>query len=558
MVESVWQTFAAVEERNHLAFSTVLMSPQFGIWLARSLRLMRGGATSSVPLWVELGQIHAAAVAAAARGGTNLSTRIPVLNGCAMLPTLGMARFPDSGRKGVVDAQVVGGRARLRSDGQEVHIPTDPGVDGPHWFGLRQVRAQHDGRTLEVWLDDIDPYRDLADPVPARRLDDHDLAEWRSLLVAAWHLLLRIWPEQADAMAAGLSSVVPLPPGDGLETRSASTGDGFGAALISPPYDPETLAVSLVHEFQHIKLGGLLYLLPLLDPRAQSTFVYAPWRDDPRPLSGLLQGIYAFFGISQYWLRRWPTAAPDQRPSAEFEFAYSRRQTSQGMTALRRSPLLTEAGRAFVHRLGRRVDAQQTVRVSTAAARAAWAMATEHRATWQMRHLEPDSDAVMRLAQAYLSGDPVRASGVTRFAPGSAEDEHWHHGRLALHRMRLRSPARFDAIARDGAPLPVHLRGVVRADVAFMAGNSLAAEAGYRAMITNDPDDIAAWSGLAVAVAANRSTPAWHTLTARPELVRAVYRTARASHPGPISPTSVVEWLSRGSAHRAVLPLALS
>ena len=27
---------------------------------------------------------------------------------------------------------------------------------------------------------------------------------------------------------------------------------------------------------------------------------YAPWRDDPRPISGLLQGIYAFVCITEF------------------------------------------------------------------------------------------------------------------------------------------------------------------------------------------------------------------------------------------------------------------
>ncbi|WP_203902437.1 HEXXH motif-containing putative peptide modification protein [Virgisporangium aliadipatigenens] len=36
-----------------------------------------------------------------------------------------------------------------------------------------------------------------------------------------------------------------------------------------------TLAVSLVHEFQHIKLGGLLHVLPFLHEHAPSERVVA-------------------------------------------------------------------------------------------------------------------------------------------------------------------------------------------------------------------------------------------------------------------------------------------
>ena len=50
------------------------------------------------------------------------------------------------------------------------------------------------------------------------------------------------------------------------------------------PADGETLALLLIHEFQHVKLGAVLDLLDLCDPADRRLF-YAPWRDDPRPLA---------------------------------------------------------------------------------------------------------------------------------------------------------------------------------------------------------------------------------------------------------------------------------
>lgn len=49
---------------------------------------------------------------------------------------------------------------------------------------------------------------------------------------------------------------------------------------------------TLVHEFQHIMLGGVLHVAPV-HCAVQRQRSYAPWRDDPRPLGGLLQGVYA-------------------------------------------------------------------------------------------------------------------------------------------------------------------------------------------------------------------------------------------------------------------------
>ena len=39
--------------------------------------------------------------------------------------------------------------------------------------------------------------------------------------------------------------------------------------------------------------------MPLAEPGEQK--VYAPWRQDPRPAGGLLQGIYAHLGIARFW-----------------------------------------------------------------------------------------------------------------------------------------------------------------------------------------------------------------------------------------------------------------
>ena len=59
------------------------------------------------------------------------------------------------------------------------------------------------------------------------------------------------------------------------------------------------MAETLVHEFQHVKLCGLLDMVPLAASGAEK--VYAPWRQDPRPAGGLLQGIYAHLGIVRFW-----------------------------------------------------------------------------------------------------------------------------------------------------------------------------------------------------------------------------------------------------------------
>ena len=555
-LDTAWSVLETIEAKDPQAVDTVLMSPQFGIWLARALRLLRRGAASPAPLWAEIGHLHAATFAIAVRAGVELKTRVPVLRGYAMIPTLGMAHLPGPLPWDIATASTSPeSGSSLRLGDEVVVLPTDPESASPRWWGQRQVSATAEDRTLCVALDDLDPYRDLADPVPPLRLDERAAAEWVDRIDGAWDLINRIWPDNASAMAVGMSAIAPLPADERNENRSASTGDGFGAALISPPPDPATLAVSLVHEFQHIKLGGLLHLVPLLDLDANSVLTYAPWRDDPRPLPGLLQGVFAFFGIAGFWQRYRSCTDGTARAIADFEFAYARRQTRIGMRTLARSPFLTPHGHTFAEELARKVYALQADPVPAAAAHAAWAIAIDHQSTWRIRHLHPDGDAVGRLAEAFVARAAARTVRAVSYTIAADEDRHWYHGRLALHRIGQLAPQRLRAVAAGALPVPPSW-GVTRADVAFAVGDSVRAEAAFRAMITSDPVNIHAWSGLVLSAAANRSTPAWRTLVRRPELVRAIYLHARRHRRSAASPIDVAEWLRHagGIATRPATP----
>ena len=66
---------------------------------------------------------------------------------------------------------------------------------------------------------------------------------------------------------------------------------------------------------------------------------FAPWRVDPRPTSGLIQGVYAFLGIADSWhrLRR----SPALRDQATAEFAENRTLVAAGLTTLEHSTELT-------------------------------------------------------------------------------------------------------------------------------------------------------------------------------------------------------------------------
>src|SRR5262249_38369964 len=156
------------------------LHPQVGSWAAYALRRQLGQASSSLPLWADFGGVHTLSLVAAARAGLSWRTQVPIRAGQVMLPTLGMARFPQVAPAAVAEAATDGGRIRLSSGDHQVTVPAYPTADSSGWWGLRRVRVGDD-LVLSVWLDDLDPFRDLGDPVPAARLDAAELERWQRL-----------------------------------------------------------------------------------------------------------------------------------------------------------------------------------------------------------------------------------------------------------------------------------------------------------------------------------------------------------------------------------------
>jgi HEXXH motif-containing protein len=142
-------------------------------------------------------------------------------------------------------------------------------------------------------------------------------------------------------------------------------------------------AVTLVHEFQHSKLSAMLDLLPLTDPSDDRRY-FAPWRVDPRPLSGLLQGVYAFVGVADTWRALRATDSAGQ--VAEREFAEARLQVDRGLEAVERSGALTTAGVRLAARLRVVTDSFMAEPVPASVARAAERKLERTRRQWLDRN----------------------------------------------------------------------------------------------------------------------------------------------------------------------------
>jgi HEXXH motif-containing protein len=540
--DDAWELLARVQGKAPGALDLMLAHPYTGSWAGYTTRLLTNRITGVLPMWMHVGHLHALAASAAVHAGLDFHTQVPLWNGGVMLPTLGMARLAAGSPWSVAQVRGADGRVQVGNEAGTVQLPPVLAADAAGWWGIPRLTMRAGRRVLSVRLDDLDPYRGLYEPVPPQRLDPTEVGAWRVLLDQAWQLIARHLPELADALPSGLDSLVPRPAVP-FRAPSASTGEAFGSAVIARPPDAAALAATLVHEFQHIRLGGLLHLTRLHDEDLRERF-YTPWRDDPRPVAGVLQGVYAFFGVTAFWraLAHAGPRSPDR--GAAFEFAHWRTQTWRVLRVLRDDPSLTAAGRRFVDGIAERLGPWQDEPVPADLVDLVTAAGADHYAGWRMRHLRPDPATVANLAHAWLAGrdrpPPIRLA--TERPPTPVPDGSWSSARADLTRLRVADPlAGRRALSGTGLSVP----GATAADLAYATGRLTDAARGYRAELAEDADLPAAWVGLGLALSGLGVLPAARALLHHPEVVRAVHRRLRAhSRPDP-APEELAAWIGR-------------
>ena len=316
------------------------------------------------------------AAAAAVRAKLPSEIELVATRETVVLPSLGAAAVAAP----LAVVKTTAHHAEVSSAGRRVEIPADPHHNAPGWSALRRVSV---GR-LDVLIDDLDPFRMPALDNVAPRLGRLDFGRWRAVLRATWLMLAQQHPDVASEVAAATLSLVPLrAPAYGQVSSSSS--ETFGAIAMSEPPDPCTCAVTLVHEVQHLKLAALIDIVPLTQPEDGSRY-YAPWRDDPRPISGLLQGAYAYLGVSGFWRRQRQLAVGASRLRADMEFARWRAGAAQAVDTLRSSGRLTPAGLNFVDRMKSTLAIWQDEPVTPEAQVRARRQAELHLAQWQAGH----------------------------------------------------------------------------------------------------------------------------------------------------------------------------
>ncbi|MER5322756.1 HEXXH motif domain-containing protein [Streptosporangium roseum] len=375
-----YDLLTAVQAGHPEAVDAVLRYPSVGAWARHTVRRLSDPGAPAVPA-----QLGALAAAAALRAGTACTVEVPVTDGVITLPSVGQVLVPGGAAGATIRCSPAG--AEVVGEGFRIELPASAvssGADAPGWRPLRALTAEAGGRRLRVLVDDLDPYRMPGSAALSGRLNATRLAYWQSTLDSAWELLVRHHTAVAGETATVVSVLAPMAPENGGQS-SASSRETFGCVALSEPLDGCSLAVTLAHEVQHAKLSALLDVVTLLAPDDGSRH-YAPWRDDPRPLGGLLQGAYAYLGVTEFWRRQRAHEKGKAAVLASAEFAQWREAARMVCGTLAGSGRLTEAGEIFVTGMIARLDGCAAEPVPDEALTLAHEASRRHRDRWAERN----------------------------------------------------------------------------------------------------------------------------------------------------------------------------
>ena len=504
--------------------------PHLGGWAHDCLIHLEQGTAA------DFGHFACLAAAAAVRTGTAFELDVPVRGGRVRLPGLGSV--PADGQAAWIrlrcDGHVLTAGGHLVGDWRLL-VPDDGSATAmPRWSGTPLIRVAAGGLAWNVLLETGDPYLDRYTLPMSTGLSADELRGWRDRTQSAWAVLVGHHRWAARPIADGISAMVPLTPGSDTDMVSVTTPAAFGAFATSWPPDPVTMAETLVHEFQHVKLGGLIDLVPLTRPGGEK--VYAAWRQDPRPPGGLLQGVYAHLGIARFWReQRHAETGPDDILRAQVHFARWRATIEPTAETLLRAGCLTPAGVRFVEMLRAQGRDLETEPVPGDAADIAREVALDHRLTWQVRHLAIDEADLARLAAAYRRGAAAPDQG----EPGTwIEEDVRKVGstvRSRLLNLRYLAPARYRELCADGT------LALSEADHLLINQSWSAAVAAYREQINAAAEPCPdAWIGLALALHRLPPSPLQAVLDTRLPLVLELH----AGLGGRIDPLDLARWFA--------------
>jgi hypothetical protein len=128
----------------------------------------------------------------------------------------------------------------------------------------------------------------------------------------AFDMIKTVWPEAYDDFANFTRVIVPFMPhpdrlgGTNKTAYFAFTVSSRQGAIYIADAPVNSTVEMLIHENAHVKLRQIQVIDPLLqDPLDESVCLTVPWRPDPRPIPGILEGLFVFSHVAEFEFRLW-------------------------------------------------------------------------------------------------------------------------------------------------------------------------------------------------------------------------------------------------------------
>ncbi|MFD9735639.1 aKG-HExxH-type peptide beta-hydroxylase [Umezawaea sp. NPDC059074] len=514
--DAAWGLVLDAEAIDPAVVDEIIMFPAVGLRLRRAVERVVDGFVDSPANRAEIGVLHVIAAAAAIRTGVDFSTEVPVVRGVVTLPTVGTFTVSVGDSTAFVRLTRTGSRLELGLDGDVLAVRGDG-----TFHEIREHRAEAAGAVLDVVFDDWDPHRVFVDsPSTPDPLTDVEFKEWSGQLDRAWSVILDWNPGYATELSNGLLSLVPLRR-EGLVAASSSAA--FGAIALSEKSSADELAEALVHELQHSKLNAVFEAVTLHDAGDQRFF--APWRDSPRPLDGVLHGVYAFTSVVEFWCARRGQVSEGLAARAEFAFVLRALQVRSAIEEIRATAPLNEWGTLFLETLSRRLAVCEAELAPEDRSGPVAKIVHDRRALWRVEHLRADPADIAALVDAWTTTGGAPADLAVRTTVD--------------HDLNCAFSDRVPLLEAQALRQVPNTEGVDEADLAYARGDLDEAAVSYRRRVVADADDEQAWVGLALTLGSD-------LLFREPEVVLALHREVSARTGTRPDPVRLVEWLAAG------------
>jgi HEXXH motif-containing protein len=268
-----------------------------------------------------------------------------------LLPKLGLRVEAEPGLVHLQKLHSNGVRVEVNGRRSEIELAA---IQGKFRFPLLTVAGRDSTKLLLVSHPSLFEQAYIEAVTPATQ----KAKEQSAMIGDALDLICAAYPSLGQRISTSVKWYVPIAT-DSLDThRSFSAASLIGLIFLSEAANELRLAEAIVHEFHHNELFAYSNVAPLIDGPTDRLF-YSPWREDARPLYGLIHAVFVFAGVCDFY-RRLEQSPAFQRYHEHLWSLHSERvcQLEIGLAQIPEDQL-TDAGRGLIASLRSRVEEQR-------------------------------------------------------------------------------------------------------------------------------------------------------------------------------------------------------